>query len=173
MFRDGFFICADCQVPLVDTLVSPPLSDTTEKISEPEPANSEVFPNDTQTSLPIPEGDPEVIFQAESVMEANMAIGFLQSNGIAAFLFDTVIGDVKPLMTRAMGGVRVAVASSQAQLARELLKQQGAIDIPPPSPEEPSHNQEPSPEKNLVCSHCRNINLPDANFCDECGKELK
>ena len=61
------------------------------------------------------------------VVEAKMAAGLLASEGIAARLADDGIVSIHPLLANAVGGVRVLVASDDAEEAATLLRLRGLM----------------------------------------------
>ena len=66
-----------------------------------------------------------------NLQEADIAMGLLESCGIACFLCDEHMHRVHPLGTVMIGGVRLQVAEQDLELATELLKESPPEEEPP------------------------------------------
>ena len=56
-------------------------------------------------------------------LDANLTKGLLESNGIEAFIFDENIAYVNPVLTTAIGGVKLLVSSKDYEKAAALLSE--------------------------------------------------
>ena len=59
----------------------------------------------------------------DNYMSANMALGMLQENDINCHLKDEYIVTIDPLLNPAVGGIKLMVAESQLDRAKELIKE--------------------------------------------------
>lgn len=100
-FIPGLTECPDCEVALVEV----------------PPAERD---HDLSRTLTVVE-------RFSDVSEAQLAVNFLQANGIEASLRDENLVALNWLLTTAVGGIRLAVPSDQAEEAR-LLLQRPVID---------------------------------------------
>jgi len=64
----------------------------------------------------------KVIFTTHSVLEAKMVCGVLDSNGIQASIFDENMAVLNPLLSQALGGVRIVVRQEDFPAAEKALK---------------------------------------------------
>src|SRR6266496_1716761 len=65
-----------------------------------------------------------VIIQVfNNYMEANILMGRLEDDGIKCWLKDENIVTIDPILTNAVGGIKLMVADTQAESAFELLKE--------------------------------------------------
>ena len=56
-------------------------------------------------------------------VEANITKGLLESNGIEAFIFDENTLSIDPILTTALGGIRLMVRSSDFENALAIIKE--------------------------------------------------
>ncbi|MCG6914758.1 DUF2007 domain-containing protein [bacterium BMS3Abin03] len=56
-------------------------------------------------------------------VDANITKGLLESNGIEAFIFDENTLSVDPILTTALGGIRLMVRSSDFENALAIIKE--------------------------------------------------
>lgn len=78
----------------------------------------------------------------DNYMLANMTLGLLQENNISCHLNDEHTVTIDPLLSNAIGGIKLMVAEGQADRAIELIKEAEAkylLEIP--------------------CTHCKNPTL--------------
>ena len=94
-YREGFYICADCDVDLVPVL-APESEETPEYI------------------------DWVKIYTFTDRYEADLAQGLLEANDIAAVTFADDCGSVDPALTWARG-VRLMVKKGDIEKAKEIL----------------------------------------------------
>ncbi|HKC59812.1 MAG TPA: DUF2007 domain-containing protein [Myxococcales bacterium] len=73
----------------------------------------------------MPDEGPLVVATFALPTEAEMARGLLESNGIQALLRDEGLVGVHPLLSNAVGGVKVVVPAEDAERAREILNDAG------------------------------------------------
>ncbi|MBI4387410.1 MAG: DUF2007 domain-containing protein [Elusimicrobia bacterium] len=66
--------------------------------------------------------EPAVVFISANVTEARLVQELLKSYKVEAFLFDENICRIDPLLTMAIGGVRVVVSEPKAKEALEILR---------------------------------------------------
>jgi len=59
----------------------------------------------------------------QNVVNANITKGLLEANGIEAFIFDENILSVDPILTTALGGIRLMIRSSDYEYALVILKE--------------------------------------------------
>lgn len=59
----------------------------------------------------------------DNYIEANMVVGMLQENGINCHLNDENTITIDPLLSPAIGGMKLMVYESQAERAKEILQQ--------------------------------------------------
>ena len=59
----------------------------------------------------------------QNPLDANLTKGLLESNGIEAFIFDENIAYVNPVLTTAIGGVKLLVSSKDYEKAAALLSE--------------------------------------------------
>lgn len=57
----------------------------------------------------------------DNYIEANMVAGFLESEGIEPFLLDEFTATIDPILTNAIGGIKLAVKEEDAAKAKEIL----------------------------------------------------
>ncbi len=63
-----------------------------------------------------------------SSYQANIVKSFLENEGITCFLKDELTVNADPLITNAIGGVKLQVPSSEYELAYSLLDEYGYIN---------------------------------------------
>jgi hypothetical protein len=90
--------------------------------------------------------------------EANIAMGYLESNGIQAFLKDEMIVQVNNFYSNAIGGVKILVKNSDYEQGIQLLKRGGYL----------TDNDSKSDFKIEVV---RIDNLTDRTICPFCKSE--
>ena len=118
----------------------------------------------------------------DNYLSANMALGMLQENDIDCHLKDEYIVTIDPLLNPAVGGIKLMVVESQAEQAKELIREAEAnyiATIPCPKcyhlslvPEEKinkpesfwgklkniaAYGQESTYKKIYRCSNCKSI----------------
>jgi hypothetical protein len=65
----------------------------------------------------------EVVYTANTLMEAEVIQGFLESNEITALLHGEAASQIYGLTMGQLGGVQVLVRTEDAEAARELLRE--------------------------------------------------
>lgn len=65
----------------------------------------------------------EVVFEASTVMEAEVIRGLLESHGIHAMLHGEAMGHIYGLTMGQLGGIQVLVLAENAEEARALLEE--------------------------------------------------
>src|SRR5262245_10924736 len=75
----------------------------------------------SQDSVPSGGGDLVLIARFFTPVEAHMLQSRLQAEGVPAVVADAQIVGVNPLLTMAVGGVRVLVPESDLERAREIV----------------------------------------------------
>lgn len=66
-------------------------------------------------------GETVIVASYTRPVEAHLARGRLEAEGIQAFVLDEQAITVNPFLAPALGGVKVAVAAADASRAREIL----------------------------------------------------
>jgi hypothetical protein len=97
-YRDGFTECADCQIPLVDSL--------------------EALAPKNDLDL----ADSVVAYVTPVQDEANALKERLEANGIPVSLFDNKDGTVHPYSNHGASGVILLVPGAQLQPAQEIIE---------------------------------------------------
>jgi len=64
-----------------------------------------------------------------SPVDANITKGLLESNGLEAFIFDENTLSVDPILTTALGGIRLMVRSSEYENASVILNEVNEVNI--------------------------------------------
>ena len=82
-------------------------------------------------------------------VDANITKGLLESNGIEAFIFDENILSVDPILTTALGGIRLMVRSSDYEDALSIIKEVDEENI--------------REESNLKCPFCASSDIKIIN----------
>ena len=82
-------------------------------------------------------------------VEANITKGLLESNGIEAFIFDENTLSVDPILTTALGGIRLMVRSSDYEDALSIIKEVDEENI--------------REESNLKCPFCASSDIKIIN----------
>lgn len=59
----------------------------------------------------------------DNYVQAHIKLGYLQQNGIDAFLQDEYSATINPILLNAIGGIKLQVNEADAQQAMELLQQ--------------------------------------------------
>ncbi len=131
-----------------------------------------------------------IVFVTSNIHEANLVKGLLEANGLQGFLFDDNILRLNPLYVHAVGGIKIAVSTSQLAQAQQILEEYRAKEGMPPyagqaSPftwkkeeekrttaEKESENIEAFAEQ-VKCPQCGADCDPDSSFCNQCGKVFK
>ena len=78
-----------------------------------------------------------VIARYDDLPSARLAESFLVNAGLSAHLSDHSLVSIDPLMVRALGGLRLAVPASEAEVARDLLSRAAAGEFAAAPPDEP------------------------------------
>ncbi|MFT3703474.1 MAG: DUF2007 domain-containing protein [Agriterribacter sp.] len=63
-----------------------------------------------------------VIRTFDTYIDANIILGKLQSEGIPCFLRDEYTVTIDPILSNAIGGIKLVVPESEVERAKELLK---------------------------------------------------
>lgn len=58
----------------------------------------------------------------DNYVQANLVYGFLQDSGIVCFLQDEYSATINPVLTNAIGGIKLLVSADDAEQAVELLE---------------------------------------------------
>lgn len=93
-FREGFVRCEECDTDLIKEL-------------PPEPKRVYF--------------KPTLIFTTSNIHEAHFVKGILEANNVFAIIFDDHVSSLNPFLTNAVGGIKVAVAKSDLDDAKEVL----------------------------------------------------
>jgi hypothetical protein len=102
------------------------------------------------------------VAQCANPVEAGFLRDQLGRAGIRAFVRDSILGTTDPLLTPALGGIRVDVEEEKADLAREILREIAAA-------RPPNAGASPWIEDDDLCPACR-VSLPDeSDACPGCG----
>lgn len=64
----------------------------------------------------------------DNYIYAHIVLSMLQDSGINCYLKDEYTITIDPLLSPALGGIKVMVADSQLERALELLEQTGNVD---------------------------------------------
>lgn len=160
-YRPGFTHCVDCDVDLVDLL--------------PERHAPEPGPEET---------GPAIVFATSNAFEAALVKSCLEASGVEVWLFDENISRIQPFYLAVSGGVRVAVARDQEELARTVLAEyRGKAGLSPTTglltpfglSEEsgggptPVENGEAAQDR---CPRCGGLLPASTTVCSKCGYEL-
>lgn len=103
-YRDEITLCADCQTPLVDRTLAPTFSPSTK---------ADAQAADAETLV--------VIATFDHPLQGHLHRARLEAEGIPAFLFNEQMVINNWLMTKALGGVRLAVPESAEETALAIL----------------------------------------------------
>src|SRR5258707_7693553 len=116
-YRQGFDWCPDCKTALVEALAS------------------EALPDDQGESSSHPEGEALVtVGTFANPTMASLLASRLEAEGIETFIDDVETLSMDPLWATALGGVKVSVRVSEAELGREIAGR--PPERPPEDPEE-------------------------------------
>lgn len=77
-------------------------------------------------------GERKFVGRFPSVMDADVACSFLESNGLEAEVESRHLGTIMPHATQAIGGIRISVAAEDEEQAKGLLASLPAIDLSEP-----------------------------------------
>jgi putative signal transducing protein len=160
-YRPGFTHCVDCDVDLVELL--------------PERHAPEPGPEET---------GPVIVFVTSDAFEAALVKSCLEASGVEVCLFDENISRIQPFYAALIGGIRVAVARDQEELAREVLAEyrgkaglSPALGLPTPFRLSEESGRGPIPVENgeagqYRCPACDDLLPAGATVCSKCGHEL-
>ena len=160
-YRPGFTHCVDCDADLVELLPA-------QRVAEAEPE----------------EAGPAIVFVTSNAFEAALVKSCLEASGVEVCLFDENISRIQPFYAALIGGIRVAVARDQEDLARAVLAEyRGKAGLSPalglPTPFGLSEGSREGPilvENGAVaqdrCPLCDSLIPVGATVCSKCGYEL-
>jgi hypothetical protein len=156
-YRPGFTHCVDCDVDLVELL--PARRAEAEEIG------------------------PAIVFVTTNAFEAALVKSCLEASGVEVCLFDENISRIQPFYAALIGGIRVAVARDQEELAREVLAEyrgkaglSPALGLPTPFGLSEESGRGPRPVENRAaardrCPGCDDLLPAGATVCVTCGYE--
>jgi hypothetical protein len=157
-YRAGFTHCTACDADLVSQLPARGVEETHE------------------------DDAPTIVFTTGDAMEAALIRSVLEGSGITVWVFDENLSRIDSPLSILIGGMKIAVAHSQEDLALEVLKEyRGKAGQDPthghvsPFPsiqsfEEPDVRDSTDSEE-YRCSHCRARLEAETTVCPKCGQE--
>ena len=159
-YRPGFTRCVDCDVDLVELLPA-------QCAPEPEPE----------------ETGPAIVFVTANAFEAALVKSFLEASGVEVWVFDENISRIQPFYLAVSGGIRLAVARDQEDLARAVLAEyrgkaglSPALGLPTPFGLSEGSGAGPIPVENGAaardrCPECDGLFPAGVAICPRCGYE--
>jgi hypothetical protein len=130
-YRQGFTMCADCEVPLVESLI--------------EPGGSASNPARSGTLVPLWEGEDLALHT--TMLEELEAAGIPYHNRAMGVFPGARRGDQFPIQPMARFGYQVAVLSSDLTLARKILEK--LLEEEPANMELPTQDEVTAPAPSL------------------------
>jgi hypothetical protein len=126
--------------------------------------------------------EPVVVFVTADANEAALVNSLLEASGVETYLLDEHLSRIDSPVAMFIGGVKIAVARSEEQLALEVLREfRGRAGQDPnrghvtpfaaPAEYEPFEREFPADVDEFRCPHCRNLLEPETTVCEKCGRQ--
>lgn len=94
-----------------------------------------IFTVEPKSYYIMPNNYTELI-AVNDVIEANLLLSTLESQGIEAYLKDENTINANPMYAQAIGGIRIMVKQDQYEIAHQIVQEIRATDTPPIASEE-------------------------------------